>query len=214
MPKTEDTVHHPLFARCYQRLSVQADERGAAEHRAELLRGLSGRVVEVGAGNGRNFPHYPAAVTEVVAIEPEPSLRAAAQRAAAEATVHVAIVDGVADRLDLEDGSCDAGVASLVLCTVPDQERALAELRRVIRAGGELRFYEHVIARHPVTARVERALDATVYPRLSGGCHLARDTVAAIQAAGFDIESCRRFGFSPSPLAPQVAHVLGVARRS
>ena len=213
MPKTEDTVHHPLFARCYQRLSAQADERGAAEHRAGLLRSLSGRVVEVGAGNGRNFPHYPATVTEVVAIEPESSLRAAALRAAAEATVPVRVIDGVADRLDVEDGSCDAGVASLVLCTVPDQERALAELRRVIRPGGELRFYEHVVARRPMTARIERALDATVYPRLSGGCHLARDTLAAIEAAGFQIESCRRFGFSPSPLAPQVAHVLGIARR-
>ena len=214
MPKTEATVHHPLFARCYQRLSVQADERGAAEHRAELLRSLSGRIVEVGAGNGRNFPHYPVAVTEVVAIEPESRLREAALRAAAEATVPVRVIDGVADRLDVENGSCDAGVASLVLCTVPDQARALAELRRVIRPGGELRFYEHVVARRPMTARVERALDATLYPRLSGGCHLARDTVGAIEAAGFEIESCRRFGFSPSPLAPQVAHVLGIARRA
>jgi SAM-dependent methyltransferase len=213
MAETENTVRHPLFARCYERLSVQADQRGGADHRAELLRGLSGRVVEVGAGNGRNFAHYPAGVTEVLAIEPEPRLRASAVRAAENITVAVRVIDGVADGLGVEDESCDAGVVSLVLCTVPDQARALAELRRVIRPGGDLRFYEHVVSRRPVTAGVERALDATLYPHLAGGCHLARDTVAAIERAGFEIRSCRRFGFSPSALAPAVAHVIGTARR-
>jgi ubiquinone/menaquinone biosynthesis C-methylase UbiE len=213
MAKAEQTVRHPIFARCYQRFSVEADRRGGADHRAELLQGLAGRVVEVGAGNGRNFAHYPDAVTEVVAIEPEPSLRTAALNAAQRTSVPIRMVDGVADRLDLEDGSCDAGVASLVLCTVPDQERALGELHRVIRPGGELRFYEHVVSRRPLAATVERALDATFYPPLAGGCHLARDTVGAVESAGFEITTCRRFGFAPSALAPQIAHVIGVARR-
>jgi len=211
MTKAADTVHHPIFARLYERISVTADRRGADEHRTELLSGLTGRVVEVGAGNGRNFAHYPDTVTEVLAVEPEPRLRESALRAAADAPAPVRVVDGVADRLPAEDGSFDAGVASLVLCTVPDPNAALAELRRVIRPGGELRFYEHVVSRRPGAARVERALDATIYPHLAGGCHLARDTLAAIQRAGFEIRSCRRFPFGPSAIGPQVAHILGTA---
>jgi ubiquinone/menaquinone biosynthesis C-methylase UbiE len=206
-----DTVNHPIFARVYERMSVSEDRRGGDRHRAELLAGLSGRAIEVGAGNGRNFGHYPSTVTEVLAVEPEPRLRASALRAATEVPMPVRVVDGLADRLPAEDDSFDAGVASLVLCTVPDQDSALAELRRVIRPGGELRFYEHVVSRRPGAARVERALDATVYPRLSGGCHLARDTLAAIERAGFQIRTSRRFGFGPSSVGPQIAHILGTA---
>jgi ubiquinone/menaquinone biosynthesis C-methylase UbiE len=213
MADAADTVHHPIFARFYERVSASADRRGADRHRAELLAGLTGRVLEVGAGNGRNFAHYPSGVTEVLAVEPERRLRESALRTAAHTRVPVRVVDGVADRLPAEDASLDAGVASLVLCTVPDQDAALAELRRVIRPGGELRFYEHVVSRRPGAARLERALDATIYPHLSGGCHLARDTLAAIERAGFEIRSSRRFPFGPSALSPQVAHVLGTARR-
>ena len=106
--------------------------------------GLTGRVVEVGAGNGLNFGHYPATVTEVVAVEPEPYLRERAEEAARAAPVDVTVVVGLADALPAEDGAFDAAVASLVLCSVPDQAGALAELRRVVRPDGELRFYEHV----------------------------------------------------------------------
>ncbi len=141
-------ISHPLFARMWTLLlSPGAEHAGMAEHRDELLAGLDGRVIEVGAGNGLNFRHYPAAVTEVVALEPEPYLRRRAERAAAAAPVSVTVVAGVADALPAEDGGFDAGVASLVLCSVPDQAAALRELRRVIRPGGELRFYEHVLAR-------------------------------------------------------------------
>jgi ubiquinone/menaquinone biosynthesis C-methylase UbiE len=212
MAQSTDTVHHPIFARLYERLSASEDRRGAALHRAELLASLTGRVIEVGAGNGRNFAHYPSGVTEVLAIEPEPRLRASARSRVAGARVPVQVVDGVADRLPAEDRSFDAGVASLVLCTVPDQDAALAELRRVIRPGGELHFYEHVVSRRPALARVERGLDATVYPPLAGGCHLSRDTLAAIARAGFEITSCRRFPFGPSSLV-QVDHVIGAATR-
>jgi ubiquinone/menaquinone biosynthesis C-methylase UbiE len=206
-------IKHPIFARLYERLSVKEDERGGSRFRAELLDGLSGRVIEVGAGNGRNFDHYPASVSHVLAVEPEPRLRASAQRAAATAAVPIEVVAGVAERLPAADDTFDAGVASLVLCTVPDQDAALAELRRVIRPGGELRFYEHVVSRRRGAALVQRALDATLYPPLAGGCHLARDTVAAIERAGFTIESSRRFPWGPSAIGPKVAHVVGIARR-
>ena len=213
VPTSRD-VNHPIFARLYERVSAKEDERGGNRYRAELLNGASGRVIEVGAGNGRNFAHYPTSVSQVVAVEPEPRLRASAMRAAATAPVPIEVVAGVADRLPAQDGAFDVGVASLVLCTVPDPDAALAELRRVIRPGGELRFYEHVVSRRRGAAVLERALDATLWPPLAGGCHLARDTIAAIQRAGFQIESCRRFGFGPSALGPQIAHVVGAARRS
>ncbi|MGH9187852.1 MAG: class I SAM-dependent methyltransferase [Acidimicrobiales bacterium] len=206
-------VRHPLFARLYARMAEQFEERGAAEHGEEALAGLAGRVVEVGAGTGTNFSHYPGTVTEVVAVEPERYLRQLAVEAAATAKVPVEVVDGVADRLPLEDGSCDAGVASLVLCSVPDQAAALGELRRVIRPGGELRFYEHVQAESAGFARFQRALDV-VWPHVGGGCHASRATLDAIREAGFEVEQVRRFDFRASlvtrPLAP---HVIGVARR-
>jgi SAM-dependent methyltransferase len=211
MMSTCQDVNHPIFARLYERLSVKEDERGGSRNRSELLSGVSGRVIEVGAGNGRNFAHYPTSVTHVLAVEPEPRLRTSAARAAADAPVPIEVVAGLADGLPAEDGAFDVGIASLVLCTVPDQDAALAELRRVIRPGGQLRFYEHIVSRRHGVAALERALDATLYPPLSGGCHLARDTVAAIERAGFRIETSRRFAFGPNAIA-QIAHIIGTAR--
>jgi ubiquinone/menaquinone biosynthesis C-methylase UbiE len=209
-----EAVRHPIFARVFDRLSRKVEDRGQAEHRGELLAGLEGRVIEVGAGNGLNFAHYPASVAEVVAVEPEPYLRERAQEAAATARAAIRVVDGTAERLPAEAASFDAGVASLVLCSVADQAAALGELRRVIRPGGELRFYEHVRAGGPGMARAQRIADRTFWPYLAGGCHASRETAAAIAAAGFEIEACRSFRFAPSPLVALVApHVLGVARR-
>ncbi|MGW6511792.1 class I SAM-dependent methyltransferase, partial [Streptomyces niveus] len=175
----KDSVHHPVFARFYARMSVAADAKGGiAAHRAELLTGLSGRVVEIGAGNGLNFAHYPAAVSEVVALEPERGLRQLAVGAAMRAGVSVDVRPGTAEALPVEDAGFDAAVASLVLCTVRDVPKALAEIRRVLRPGGELRFFEHGLAPQRRLATVQRALDRTVWPKLMGGCHTARDTLA------------------------------------
>jgi ubiquinone/menaquinone biosynthesis C-methylase UbiE len=204
---------HPIFARVYARISPAMDAQGALEHRRVLLAGLAGRVLEVGAGNGLNFAHYPPAVTEVLAVEPEPYLRGLAQVAAGQAPVPVRVVAGTADALAVADASMDATVASLVLCSVPDQARALAELYRVLRPGGELRFFEHVQADTAGLARIQRLADL-VWPTLVGGCHTSRDTLTATTAAGFQITSVQRFRFPegrlPQPAAP---HVLGVAHR-
>src|SRR3954454_24451509 len=189
----EEKVEHPLFARFYLRMASGRKARGEDEDRRGLLGGLSGRVIEVGAGNGLNFPCYPETVDEVVAVEPEPLLREAATKSALEAPVPIEVIDAVSGRLPADDESFDAGGASLVLCSVPDQPRALAEFHRVIRPGGELRFYEHVVADRPITARLQRVADATFWPRVGGDCHLSRDTGAAIEQAGFTVDTSKRF---------------------
>jgi ubiquinone/menaquinone biosynthesis C-methylase UbiE len=214
MSTRSNTIYRPRFARMYVKAAARAERRGATEHRRRLLEGLSGRVVEVGAGHGLNFARYPATVTEVVAVEPETTLRETARRAAAQAPVPVTVLEGTADVLPLGEGEADAVVVSLVLCSVPDQAAALAEARRVLRPGGELRFYEHVIARcRPKRTILQLADHSGLWPKIAGGCHPARDTGAAIESAGFTIERSERFGFSSSALEPRVPHILGMARR-
>jgi SAM-dependent methyltransferase len=207
-------VRHPVFARVYARLSRGADEKlGVEGHRKELLAGLTGTVIEVGAGNGLNFVHYPPTVSEVLAVEPEPHLRNKALVAAAAAPIAIEVVDAVAAPLPVADASCDAGVVSLVLCSVPSQTRALAELIRVIKPGGELRFYEHVLSRDPRRARWQRRV-TPIWSFFGGGCHPARDTAAAFERAGFTIEDIRRFGVGPESLFNAASpHILGRARR-
>lgn len=209
------SVHHPLFARFYARLSVAAEMKaGVGEHRKELLAGLGGRVIEVGSGNGLNFTHYPAQVSEVVAIEPERTLRRMALEAAVRADVPVDVVPGVAEALPVKSEAFDAAVASLVLCSVRDLPRALSEIRRVLRPGGELRFYEHGRAEGRAMAATQSALDRTVWPMLFGGCHTGRDTLAALRDSGFELITYRRLRVpAQGPALPTSAHVLGMARR-
>ncbi len=203
----------PVFARYYARASLLM-ERGIAVHREALLRGLTGRVIDVGSGNGLTFAHYPPTVTEVLAVEPEPHLRALAQRNAAAAPVPVRVVDATAADLPVADASYDAAVASLVLCTVPDQAEALAEMYRAIRPGGQLRFFEHVRAATTGRLRVQQALDATVWPFFAGGCHCSRDTEAAITRAGFRITQLTRLHTADTHLPfPTSTQILGTAIR-
>jgi ubiquinone/menaquinone biosynthesis C-methylase UbiE len=201
-------VRHPLFARCYAHVGHLMDTE-IGDHRRRLLAGLTGRVLEVGAGNGLNFPHYPATVTEVLAIEPEPYLRRQALAAARQAPVPIRVVDGTAEALPAPDGAVDAVVASLVLCTVTDLDQALAETRRVLRPGGKLRFYEHVRAEDPRLARWQDRLQRP-WGWLVGGCHPNRDTVAAITAAGLRLVQLDRFDLQAMPPLAR-PHVLGVA---
>jgi SAM-dependent methyltransferase len=198
-----------LFARAWLRIAPVADARGAREHRARMLEGLRGTVVEVGCGQGLNFAHYPPEVERVVAVEPDALLRAAAVEAAG---ARVEVHDGVAEALPAGDGEADAVIFCLVLCSVPDQAAALAESRRVLRPGGELRFYEHVVAeRGPGRWALQAADRSGLWPALAGGCHPARDTAAAIRAAGFEIPECDRFTFRAGAVAPPIPHVLGRA---
>lgn len=149
------------------------DRHGAAEHRRRLLDGLAGTVIEVGAGDGANFAHDPDTVTQVVAVEPEPYLRARAQ-VPGRATVPVEVVEGTAERQPAGDRSVDAAVVSLVLCSVADRRAALGELFRVLRPGGGLRYYEHFAAEQPGRlSRVQRLADGRLprQPRRGVGDH-------------------------------------------
>jgi ubiquinone/menaquinone biosynthesis C-methylase UbiE len=207
-------VEHPVFARMWARAAPSMERHGAAEHRARLLADVAGRVLEVGAGTGSNLVHYPPTVSEVVAVEPEPRLRALLEDAARSAPFPVTVLDGVADALPADDSSVDAVVSSLVLCSVPDQAAALAEIHRVLRPGGRFYFWEHVRADGGALARVQRGLDAIGWPFFGGGCHTARDTADAIATAGFAVERLERFRFPetqvPMPTSP---NLLGVAVR-
>jgi ubiquinone/menaquinone biosynthesis C-methylase UbiE len=206
-------VKNPLFARYFTRFGARNEDRGNRELRRELLAGLSGRVLEVGAGTGLNFPLYPGSVREVVAVEPEPYLRERAAEAAAAAPVPIRVADGIASRLPAADGEFDAVVVSGLLCSVPDAAAALTEFARVLRPAGELRFYEHVRSKDPLLGAVQAVADL-FYPRLMGGCHVTRDTRAAVGRA-FAIEACRGFRFpSSAVLSPVAPRILGLARKA
>ncbi len=205
---------HPLFARAWALAMARAQPKSMRKERSELVAGLSGLVLEVGAGSGTMFEHYPPSVDRVVAIEPEPYLRHAAEQAAQRAPVRVEVRAGDADHLGFDDDSVDAVVCSLVLCTVPDQAGALAEIARVLRPGGELRYFEHVA--EPTGSkglRVQEALDRSgVWARLGGGCHVARHTGDAIRDAGFTIVDERTHTVGPPLIVPVRRHLVGVAR--
>ena len=208
---------HRVFASWYPGRAAAMDRGGFAAYRERLLAGLSGQVLELGAGSGLNFPHYPAEVERVVAVEPEERLRALAQAAARNARVPIEVIDGVAEDLSAHTGRFDAAVCSLVLCSVPDQRVALAQLRAVLRPRddgrvGEVRLLEHVRADRGMLAKVQRTLDATVWPWIGGGCHCSRDITTALPAAGLAAKSVDRFTFPQNgPTLPTAPHVLIVA---
>lgn len=204
-------MSNPVFARVYSNLIVKGFEKGGGkELRQRLLGGLGGTLVEVGAGDGANFRHYPPSVNRVVAVEPDPYLRNRATEAAPDARFEV--VDGDAGSLPLDDATTDVVVFCLVLCSVPDTGAALGEARRVLRAEGKVVLLEHVLAHEPgLTRRVQHGLDATVWPHLFGGCHIGRDTVGAVEAAGFRFESLERFTFPDGSRAPMSPAILGTA---
>ncbi|MFE0802396.1 class I SAM-dependent methyltransferase [Streptomyces sp. NPDC058812] len=206
------TTSRPIFGRLYPRMNRAMQKAGISVHRERLLAGLTGRVIEIGAGDGASFPFYPADVTHLSAVEPEPHLRKHAESATEGAKIPTEVVDAAADHLPFPDAHFDAAVVSLVLCSVQEQTEALNEIMRVLRPGGQLRFFEHVRAESPGLRRAQRVLDATVGPTLCGGCHSGRDTLSAITRTGFRIEQFERFRFPETPVPmPASQHVLGTA---
>ena len=166
-----DTTDNPFFARLWTFLSNHETEE-IQQLRSENLEGLSGRVLEVGAGTGTNFAFYPPTVTEVVAVEPERRLVPLAREAAGRATVPVMVSTGTVEKFaGLSQGEpFDAVVCSLVLCSIEDPDSVLHQLFSLLRPGGELRYLEHV-ASTGARGRLQKIADATVWPRLMGNCH-------------------------------------------
>jgi protein-L-isoaspartate O-methyltransferase len=195
------TVGNPFFARVWTAMSAREPE-SLRRLRRENLAGLTGRVLEVGAGTGTNFAFYPGTVTEVIAVEPERRLAARAARAAAEAAVPVTVTEDTVEQF--RDGQpFDAVVCALVLCSVEDPCSVVAQLYSALRPGGELRYLEHV-AGAGARARLQRIADATVWPRLAGNCHTHRHTEQTIAAAGFRVQGRREWtlpAWAPLPVA-------------
>ncbi|WP_237572169.1 class I SAM-dependent methyltransferase [Mycolicibacterium lacusdiani] len=206
-----DTVDNPFFAKMWARMSAREPE-SIVRLRRENLRGLTGRVLEVGAGTGTNFALYPTTVTEVVAVEPEVRLAALAREAAATAPVPVTVSTETVERYAGAE-PFDAVVCSLVLCSVADPDAVLRQLSSMLRPGGELRYLEHV-AGTGWRSRLQRVADATVWPRLLGNCHTHRHTEASTVAAGFEVADSRREWVLPSWVpAPVSEAAIGRAVR-
>lgn len=205
-----EDLRSPFFAWTWTRTACRVVP---AKRRRELLAGLTGHGLEIGIGTGASLDYYPSTIDSLDAVEPEPTLRALAGHAARGVPFPVTVTGGTAEATGRRDDSFDFAVCSLVLCSVADPDAALAEIRRVLRPGGELRFYEHVAADHAVTSAVQRGLDRSgVWPAVSGGCHLARNTAATIAAAGFAVTALKRFTSGPQSVG--IPFVLGRATRS
>jgi SAM-dependent methyltransferase len=206
------TVDNPFFARLWTFLSRHETD-AIKRLRRENLAGLSGRVLEVGAGTGTNFAYYPDAVTEVVAVEPERRLVEFAQQAAAAAPVPVTVTTNTVEQFLTSPGEpFDAVVCSLVLCSVDEPDDVLQQLFSLLRPGGELRYLEHEAARSGLRARLQKAADATLWPPLMGNCHTHRHTEKTIADVGFQTAGGRREFTMPTwvPL-PVVDFTIGRA---
>lgn len=185
-------VHHPVLARIYDVVMVPGDRLGLEKVRRRAVADARGRVVEVGTGTGLLLPHYRAA-DEVHALDPDPLMLRRARRRARASPVPVRLLRADGMSLPFRDAAFDTGVVALALCTIPDPLRALAELRRVVRPAGELRFVEHVLSLRPAAGAWQRRL-APAWRRLAGGCRLDQDTVALIEASGWEVASLWRSG--------------------
>ncbi len=163
------------------------NSKSAKRMRQRCLEGVTGIVVEPGFGSGLNLPHMPDSVTKVYAIDPAyVGEKLAADRiAASPSDVEFIGLDG--QDLPLHDNSCDAGVLTFTLCTIPDHNRALAELRRVIKPGGTLHFVEHGASPEPTVRKWQDRL-TPIQRRVADGCHLNKEVVKLVEAAGFEIE--------------------------
>jgi ubiquinone/menaquinone biosynthesis C-methylase UbiE len=204
MGRIYDATWGRLFAATYDRGLKGTEEAGLRDTRREALAEASGRTIDLGAGTGVNVDLFPDAVTELVLAEPGPHM-AHKLRAKLDASGHSAtVVEAPAERLPFEDGSFDTAVFTLVLCTVPDPQAALAETARILKPGGRLIFVEHVRAGDPGLARWQDRLERP-WRFLADGCHCNRDTIATIEASPLELEKVES---GQLPKAPPIVRPL------
>ena len=197
---------HRWFAASYD-IVTKPGEKRLGKLRHQLLADLHGDVLEIGAGTGANFAHYPQGV-RVVAFEPDPHMLKRAQKRLVElGRTDIDVRLAPAEQLPVDDASCDAVVSTLVLCTVRDLRRALAEARRVLRPGGELRFIEHVRG-EALLGRVQDVIQPA-WGWCAAGCNVNRRTEPAIRAAGFEMASIEH-----KKMAPWMPAIVGTAERA
>lgn len=181
-----------ILPRVYDPVIEPAERLGLGGLRRATLRGLSGDVLELGVGTGRSLAAYPASVSSVTGIDPDGEMLARAARRVRDTGASVRLLPAAAESLPFPDGSFDAVTASLTLCTVEDPKTALAEARRVLVPGGELRLLEHVRLEREPLGRLQEALTPG-WKRLAGGCHLDRRTLGEVRRAGFEVERVERY---------------------
>jgi len=186
MGRLYDATWGRAFSAVYDRAFEATEEAGLRRMRGELLAGAGGRVLELGAGTGANLELYPDAVESLTLTEPDPHMTRRLRQKLADSGRTAEVVEAPAEDLPFPDDSFDSAVVTLVLCTVPDQDAALEEIHRVLKADGQLLFLEHVRAADPGLARWQDRLELP-WRFLGDGCHCNRDTVAAISAAGFQL---------------------------
>jgi ubiquinone/menaquinone biosynthesis C-methylase UbiE len=198
-----------LFAAMYDTVGKGSEEAGMRDERHRLLAEASGATIEVGAGTGLNLQHYPEAVTRLVLSEPDRHMRARLGKRVAEVDRDAEVVDAPAEQLPFPDATFDTAVVTYVLCSVPDQQAALAEIARVLKPDGRLLFLEHVRSDDPKIAKRQDRI-RPLYNLV--GCNPNRDTLAAIEASAFDVDSVRH---GEVPKAPKVERplIVGIARR-
>jgi ubiquinone/menaquinone biosynthesis C-methylase UbiE len=181
------SLYGRVFAALYDRFLSASEEAGLADRRHELLRNARGKVLEIGAGTGLNLRHYPPSVQEVVFTEPEEPMARRLEQKLKEGTTQASVIRAPAEALAFEDGSFDTVVATLVLCTVEDPERALSEISRVLRPGGQLLFLEHVRSQDARLARWQDRLHP-LWKRFGHGCNCNRDTPVLLDASALRVE--------------------------
>lgn len=181
-----------------------------APYRQRVVSLANGRVLEVGIGAGANLPFYPAEAREIIGIEPSPRLTKLARRAASTARAPVSFLDASAEAIPLDDGSIDSVVLTWTLCSIRDANRALGEMRRVLKQGGRLLFAEHGLAPDPRVQKWQHRL-TPLWKRVAGGCHLDRAITILIENAGFQFERVDT-GFMQGP-RPLTYMYEGAARK-
>jgi ubiquinone/menaquinone biosynthesis C-methylase UbiE len=180
-------------AEFFDTMASQADEQGYAAIRSELVEGLFGRVLDIGCGTGLMFRHYPAVVERVDAIEPEEDFRALAERKAEQSNGRIRVTAGDAMSLGFADGTFDAVVFGLVLCSVPSVERVVAEAHRVLRPGGQFRALEHVRSKSAAAGPLMNLMNPLWLKLNKQGCNWNRDPVPAIRERGFVVDDVNAF---------------------